>query len=119
MLAAPILAATPAAPHPMSTIAIVFWIAVALFAYAGAYSVSVRRHPYRPCSKCGESGKHRGTLFTGSFRACNRCGGTGRELRLFAKAPGTGPHSGSRRAFEPGPDRTARRAARRDRPGGH
>jgi Zn-finger protein len=43
--------------------------------------------PYRPCRKCGESGKHRGTVFTRSFRACTRCGGTGRELRPFAKEP--------------------------------
>jgi hypothetical protein len=37
--------------------------------------------------RCGESGKHRATLFTGSFRACHRCGGTGRELRRFARLP--------------------------------
>lgn len=103
-----ILAAAHTAAHPPSTINVVFWLIVIASFYCMAYSVSLRRHPWRPCRKCGESGKHRGTLFTGTFRACTRCGGTGRELRPFAKTPGTGYE----RAFEPRPDRAARRAER-------
>ena len=63
-------------------------IAVALAAgaiYAAGYAISIRLHPWRPCRRCGESGKHRGSIFTRSFRACARCGGTGRELRRFAR----------------------------------
>jgi DnaJ-class molecular chaperone len=87
----PLLAAThQTGGHPPSPLTVVVWLIVLALAYAGAYSVSVRRHPYRPCRKCGESGKHRGTVFTRSFRACTRCGGTGRELRPFAKDPGSG-----------------------------
>jgi hypothetical protein len=52
-----------------------------------AYAISLRLHPWRPCQRCGESGKHRGTVFTRSFRPCGRCGGTGRELRRFARPP--------------------------------
>ena len=63
------------------------WAAALALMLGAAYRLSIRRHPYRPCRKCGESGKHRGTVFARSFRACTRCGGTGRELRLFAKEP--------------------------------
>ncbi len=58
---------------------------LAALGYAVAYGISIRLHPYRPCRRCGESGKHRGAIFTRSFRDCRRCGGTGRELRLFAR----------------------------------
>ncbi|MBO0802375.1 MAG: hypothetical protein J2P25_04790, partial [Nocardiopsaceae bacterium] len=109
----PILAAAHTAPHPMSTAGVILWLAIIAFACAGAYWVSIRRHPYRACSKCGESGKHRGTIFPGSFRACTRCGGTGRRLRPFAKHPGTST-SGGARPLEPRPDRIARRQARQD-----
>ncbi|KWX02761.1 hypothetical protein TH66_13530 [Carbonactinospora thermoautotrophica] len=63
------------------------WPALVLAAlgYAVSYAISIRLHPYRPCRRCGESGKHRGAIFTRSFRDCRRCGGTGRELRLFAR----------------------------------
>lgn len=106
----PILAAARTGGHSPSPVAVIAWLVIVVSVYAAAYSISVRRHPYRPCRQCGESGKHRGTVFTGSFRACTRCGGTGRELRPFAKEPGT-----SHRAFEPGPDRSARRADPRSR----
>jgi hypothetical protein len=90
--AVPILAAAHAASHPPSPLTVIVWLIVLAAGYAWAYSISIRRHPYRPCRKCGESGKHRGTVFTRSFRACTRCGGTGRELRPFAKDPGSGRH---------------------------
>lgn len=105
-----ILAADQTGGHPPSPVAVIAWLVIVVSVYAAAYSISLRRHPYRPCRKCGESGKNRGTVFTGSFRACTRCGGTGRELRPFAKEPGT-----SHRAFEPGPDRSARRTGPRSR----
>lgn len=60
---------------------------VAAAVYAAGYAMSVRLHPWKPCKRCGESGKHRGSLFTSSFRSCARCGGTGRELRRFARLP--------------------------------
>ena len=81
------LSAAPPAPHPLSVGAVLLWAVVVTICFAVAYRVSIRRHPYRPCRKCGESGKHRGTVFTRSFRACTRCGGTGRELRAFAREP--------------------------------
>jgi hypothetical protein len=55
--------------------------------YGACYAISIRLHPWKPCRRCGESGKHRGTVFTDSFRGCTRCGGTGRELRRFAHRP--------------------------------
>ena len=85
--AALILATARPAPHPPSLAVVLLWAVVIAAALGAAYSVSIRRHPYRPCRKCGESGKHRGTMFTRSFRACTRCGGTGCELRPFAKEP--------------------------------
>ena len=72
---------------PPSPVTILLWAAAIAVCLAVAYRISIRRHPYRPCRKCGESGKHRGAIFTSSFRACARCGGTGRELRPFAKEP--------------------------------
>lgn len=87
MRTASILATATAGHHPMSGLAIVALLALAAAGYGLAYSVSVRRHPYRPCRTCGESGKHRGKVFTRSFRACGQCGGTGRELRPFAREP--------------------------------
>ena len=77
----------PPGPHPPSAAVVLLWAAALALMLGAAYRLSIRRHPYRPCRKCGESGKHRGTVFTRSFRACTRCGGTGRELRLFAKEP--------------------------------
>lgn len=82
-----ILSAAGPAARPVSPVTVVLWLAVIAIGFAVAYRISVRRHPYRPCRKCGESGKHRGTVFTRSFRACGRCGGTGRELRPFAREP--------------------------------
>ncbi len=87
MRTALILAAARPAPHPPSLAVVLLSAVVIAAAFSAAYSVSIRRHPYRPCRKCGESGKHRGTVFPRSFRACTRCGGTGRELRPFAKEP--------------------------------
>jgi hypothetical protein len=81
------LADAASSGHPMSGVAIITLLILAIAVYATAYRVSVRRHPYRPCRACGESGKHRGTFFTESFRACGRCGGRGRELRPFAREP--------------------------------
>ena len=65
------------------------WLLLALAAliYGTAYAISIRRHPYRACRRCGGTGKHRGTWFTTAFRACDWCGGAGRERRLFARGP--------------------------------
>jgi hypothetical protein len=87
MTPATILAATHAAPHPPSTITAVLWAAAVAFLFGAGYAISIRRHPYRPCRRCGESGKRRGTVYRSSFRDCHRCGGTGRELRPFARKP--------------------------------
>jgi hypothetical protein len=82
-----ILSAVRPTPHPPSPAIAILWAFVIVLVLGAAYSISIRRHPYQPCRRCGESGKHRGTIFTRSFRACTRCGGTGRELRPFAKEP--------------------------------
>jgi hypothetical protein len=82
-----ILAAAHVAPPHPSAITAWLWLAAIAALFGTGYAISIRRHPYRPCRRCGESGKHRGTVFTGSFRACTRCGGTGRELRPFARKP--------------------------------
>ncbi|MGH9004816.1 MAG: hypothetical protein ACRDYV_16970 [Acidimicrobiia bacterium] len=64
------------------------WVALAAaVVYAVGYRISLRLHPYRPCRACGETGKHRGGVFTASFRACRACGGRGRQLRRFAREP--------------------------------
>ncbi len=83
----PALSAVPAGSHPPSPAVVLLWAIVIALIVGAAYSMSIRRHPYRPCRKCGESGKHRGTVFAHSFRACARCDGTGRELRPFARDP--------------------------------
>jgi DnaJ-class molecular chaperone len=62
-------------------------IILAVVIYGIGYRISIRLHPYRRCRRCGESGKHRGAMFSRSFRACRRCGGAGRELRRFAREP--------------------------------
>jgi hypothetical protein len=74
--------------HPTASPAVLIILLLGAAAvYAGAYAISVRIHPWRPCRRCGESGKHRGVMFARSFRNCTRCGGTGRELRRFARLP--------------------------------
>jgi DnaJ-class molecular chaperone len=81
-----IAVAAQIAPHADGAVIVVLILLGALV-YGAVYSVSVRMHPWRPCRRCGESGKHRGSLFSRSFRPCSRCGGTGRELRRFARLP--------------------------------
>jgi hypothetical protein len=87
MFTAQTLSAAASGSHTPSPAVALLWAAAFALMLGTAYRLSIRRHPYRPCRKCGESGKHRGAVFTGSFRACTRCGGTGRELRPFAKEP--------------------------------
>ncbi len=76
-----------ASPHPDSGNALWLLLLLAVIGYVLAYRISIRLHPYRPCRSCGESSKHRGTVFRRSFRPCGRCNGTGRELRPGAKKP--------------------------------
>ncbi len=80
-------AAAAAPVHHLGSGGIVIALLLAAAVYAVGYAISVRAHPYRPCRRCGESGKHRGTVFRRSFRDCARCGGTGQELRRFAREP--------------------------------
>lgn len=75
------------AHHSGGGLLLVVLAVAAAAVYAAGYAISIRLHPWRPCRRCGESGKHRGTMFTRSFRPCARCGGTGRELRRFARLP--------------------------------
>jgi hypothetical protein len=86
-LAQPVAAIAAAHPHRVSLVILVLALMLAAAISAGSYAISIRLHPWRPCRRCGESGKHRGSIFPRSFRACARCGGTGRELRRFARAP--------------------------------
>ncbi len=85
----PIASATLAAPaaHAGNGLLVVVLLVLATVLYAAGHALSVRLHPWRPCRRCGESGKHRGSVFNRSFRPCSRCGGTGRELRRFARLP--------------------------------
>ena len=52
-----ILSAARPAPHPPSPGVVWLWARATVLVLAAAYSISIRRHPYRPCRKCGESGK--------------------------------------------------------------
>ena len=65
------------------------WLLLALAAliYGIAYAISIRRHPYMACRRCGGTGKHHSSWFANAFRACDRCGGAGREHRPFARHP--------------------------------
>lgn len=82
----PTLALAAAAHHAGGSPLLLIVLALAAaIVYGAGYAISIRLHPWRPCRRCGESGKHRGTAFTRSFRPCTRCGGTGRELRRFAR----------------------------------
>jgi hypothetical protein len=49
---------------------------------AVSYIVSTRIHPLRKCPTCNMSGRHAGSMYTGSFRRCRRCGGSGRRDRI-------------------------------------
>jgi hypothetical protein len=55
------------------------------------YWLSLHRHPFRVCRRCGGTGRHRGTMFRWSHRACTACGGSPRHRRwgvqLFHNAP--------------------------------
>jgi hypothetical protein len=86
-----VLIAATAAPagHSVSGVTVFILLILAAAGFGVVYKASVRRHPYRPCRACGESSKGRGTFFTNSFGPCGRCGGKGRELRLFAREPGS------------------------------
>jgi DnaJ-class molecular chaperone len=50
---------------------------------AFACYLSARRHPYRPCRRCGGSGRNPGST-SRRFGNCRYCGGRGRKLRLGA-----------------------------------
>jgi DnaJ-class molecular chaperone len=63
------------------------FLLVAGFVFAIAYQASLTRHPYRNCTTCRGSGRHRGAIFIRAFRACDACRGTGRQLRAGAKEP--------------------------------
>jgi hypothetical protein len=47
----------------------------------GLYLFSLRVHPLRKCPVCKMTGRHFGSVFTGSYRRCRRCEGTGRRDR--------------------------------------
>ena len=50
-----------------------------------SYLVSLRIHPLRRCPVRKSTGRHFGSLYTGSYRRCRACGGTGRKDRLGTK----------------------------------
>jgi DnaJ-class molecular chaperone len=58
-----------------------FWIAVG---GAACYAVSLYLWPFRPCSRCGGSGRNRGSNHR-RFGTCGRCGGSGRHQRPGSK----------------------------------
>lgn len=51
---------------------------------AAAYAGSLYLWPFRPCMRCGGSGRNRGSSRK-RFGECKRCQGTGRKRRLGAK----------------------------------
>ena len=50
----------------------------------GAYAGSLYLWPYRPCMRCGGSGRNKGSN-SKRFGECRRCGGSGRRRRIGAK----------------------------------
>lgn len=57
-------------------------IVIAAALITGAYAVSLRLHPWRPCRSCDGSGKTRDPLWRSAFGTCRSCGGRGRHPRL-------------------------------------
>ena len=49
------------------------------------YFVSLRIHPLTKCKVCRMTGRHFGSVYTGTYRRCRKCGGTGRQDRLGVK----------------------------------
>lgn len=86
-----------------------------LFAAGGflCYWLSLHRHPFRTCRRCGGTGRHQGLMFPWSFRACTNCGGQSRHRRwgvqLFHSSPDTKQTWAERRAKEAGGRRGAPR----------
>jgi hypothetical protein len=60
---------------------------------AVVYWASLRRHPYRACRACGESGTVRGRVFREARAFCAPCGGTGLVPRFGTRflSPGHRP----------------------------
>ncbi|WP_192808649.1 hypothetical protein [Actinomadura montaniterrae] len=48
------------------------------------WAVSVYTYPFRPCRRCGGTGRKPGSTRR-RFGPCNRCGGTGRTQRLGSR----------------------------------
>ena len=59
-------------------------IAVAAITVA-AYLISLKVHPWAPCSRCSGGGKSRDRLWRGAFGTCPSCGGRGKHPRLGVK----------------------------------
>jgi DnaJ-class molecular chaperone len=59
----------------------VFWIVVAA---AAAYTVSLYAWPFRPCLRCGGTGRNKGSTRK-RFGTCRACGGAGRKQRLGSR----------------------------------
>lgn len=50
----------------------------------GAYTGSLYLWPFRPCMKCGGSGRNKGSSRK-RFGECRRCRGSGRKRRIGAR----------------------------------
>jgi hypothetical protein len=59
---------------------------VVIAVFVGGYLISLRIHPLRKCPVCKMTGRHWGSIYTGSYRRCRRCGGTGRLDRWGTQA---------------------------------
>jgi DnaJ-class molecular chaperone len=46
------------------------------------YLISLRIHPLRKCPTCKMTGRHFGSVYSGSYRRCRKCDGSGRRDRL-------------------------------------
>ena len=55
---------------------------------AGAYVVSLARHPWWPCRWCKGRGRTTDTVWKRAFGECSHCGGAGRKYRLGVRMLG-------------------------------
>jgi DnaJ-class molecular chaperone len=57
-------------------------IIIAVVIIAVGYLISVRLHPLTKCPSCKMSGRHFGSIYSGTYRRCRKCEGRGQLDRL-------------------------------------
>jgi DnaJ-class molecular chaperone len=61
------------------------WVVLIVLIVAVGYVISVRLHPLRKCPSCNMSGRHFGSIYSGSYRRCAKCQGRGQLDRVGTK----------------------------------